>query len=152
MSDSIDPADWVALMQLGARYWACADGDATINISDLFTEDGELVLGTLELAGNAAIERFFREREATQKASQRITRHVATNHLLVRHDATSAVVRCTVTVFAGAGSLPLPSAVPTGIADFEDLLVRARVGADWRFKRRSARSVFIGPGAAAFAR
>jgi hypothetical protein len=59
--------------------------------------------------------------------------------------------RSVVVVFAGCGSLPLPSDVPSTLADVEDIYTRCSDG-EWRFQKRAISPVFIGPAAASFAR
>jgi hypothetical protein len=139
------------LLELAADYWACADGDADKAIGDLFTDDGVLVLGKLTLTGRAEIERFFKDREVLQQASKRSTRHVACNHRIKLLDPGRARVRSTVIVYVGVGPPPLPSDAPAGIADFDDICVETQAG-EWRFARREGRTVFVGPGAASFAK
>jgi len=140
-----------ALQQLAALYWARADSEPDIPLDEIFTPDGSLQLGSLELVGLPAIERFFRERDVTQRDGERTTRHVASNHRLKRLSADHIEVRSTVLVYAGTGSWPLPSGAPAAIADFVDTCVRASAGT-WRFARREGRTVFIGAGAATFAK
>lgn len=147
----LDPRDVYALQQLMARYWARADGDLSESIGTMFTPDGILQLGTLRIAGRPAIENFFADRDAAQAAASRVTRHLATNFRIVEAEAARAVVHSTVAVHVGSGALPLPSAVPAGIADFVDHCERIP-GIGWQFAARSARSVFVGPGAASFAK
>lgn len=146
----VDPVTVVELQQLAAAYWACADGmpDA---IGELFTEEAVLILGSLRLTGRAAIQDFFREREASMRAAQRTTRHVACNFLVTAAQEGRAQVRSTVLVYSGAGELPLPATAPSGIADFEDTCVRSASGR-WQFEQRVGRTVFIGPDAPSFAR
>ncbi|MEP7312448.1 MAG: nuclear transport factor 2 family protein [Pseudomonadota bacterium] len=151
MTGSQQGLDLLALQQLAARYWARADGDAGQSLSQLFTPDGALLLGSLTLNGIEAIERFFGERDVAQAAALRTTRHIACNHLATWFDDNRVQVRSTVLVYVGMGSLPLESTAPAGIADFEDICVRPASGG-WRFERREGRTVFIGPGAAKFAR
>jgi hypothetical protein len=147
----LEPVDFMELQLLAADYWARADGDLDRKLEDLFTPDAVLVLGTLHLSGREAIERFFLERDAKQLQSQRITRHIACNHRVSLVDENHALVRSTVLVYVGTGSPPLESGAPSGIADFEDLCVRAR-SRPWLFARRVGRTIFVGPGAASFAR
>jgi hypothetical protein len=70
---AIDPAIVVALQQLSAAYWMCADHSAA-GIETLFTEDGLLTLGTLALTGRTAIHQFFEQREQTMRTAGRTTR------------------------------------------------------------------------------
>ena len=143
--------EMAALQQLAARYWARANGDLDIALDGIFTPDGSLQLGPLELVGLPEIERFFQERDVTQREGQRTTRHIACNHLLKPLDADRIEVRSTVLVYAGTGSWPMQSGPPSAIADFIDTCVRQPQG-HWRFARREGRTVFIGAGAATFAR
>lgn len=140
-----------ALQQLAALYWARADSEPDIPLDEIFTPDGTLQLGSLELTGLPAIERFFRERDVTQRDGARTTRHVASNHRLKRLSADRIEMRSTVLVYVGTGPWPLQSGAPSAIADFVDTCVHSPSGV-WRFARREARTVFIGAGAATFAK
>lgn len=142
--------DLPVLLQLAANYWARADGDVEPPMAEIFTEDAVLVLGSLTLMGRAAIEQFFRERDAAQRATQRTTRHIACNHRAQALEGGRVRVRSTVLVYVGTGPLPLPSGAPAAIADFEDVCVPGNAGA-WLFERRAGRTVFIGAGVAPFA-
>jgi hypothetical protein len=151
MDASRQGLDLLALQQLAARYWARADGDLAQSLARIFRPDGRLLLGSLTLDGLPAIEQFFSERDVTQRAAQRTTRHIACNHLATWLADDRVQVRSTVLVYVGTGEWPLESTAPSGIADFEDLCVRSPAG-DWQYQRREGRTVFIGPGAAKFAR
>jgi hypothetical protein len=156
-TNAADEREWVSaedllsLMHLAAEYWLRADGVRRLPVGELFADSGVLVLGSLRLSSRNAIESFFAQREAAQQASGRVTRHVATNHVATVIGPDRARMRSTVLVFSGEGSLPLPSAAPSGIADFEDICVRTPT-AGWQFEERLGRTVFIGAGAPSFAR
>lgn len=150
-SETVPPLDLVALIHLGSEYWLRADGVRALPASELFTESGVLVLGSLRISGRSAIDTFFRDRDAAQRATSRVTRHFAANHVATLDGPRRAVVKSTVIVFAGEGSLPLPSSLPSGVADFEDTCVLTD-GAGWLFEQRVGRTVFTGPGAPKFAR
>jgi hypothetical protein len=150
----MDTQGWGVLaevQQLAAKYWARADGDLGMPLQQVFVSEGSLQLGTLQLQGLAAIEQFFLQRDATQREGQRTTRHIACNHLLKPLQADRVEVRSTVLVYVGNGDWPMQSAAPAAIADFIDTCVRLPDG-QWRFARREGRTVFIGAGAATFAK
>jgi hypothetical protein len=147
----LDAETALALQQLAARYWARTDGQTTEPIGDLFTVDARFQLGTLLLEGRAAIETFFRHRDAAQQQARRTTCHLATNMRLTATAPDRITVHSTVLVHAGIGELPLPSTAPAGIAWFTDVCVREPDGC-WRFSQRDARPVFAGPDASSFAR
>jgi hypothetical protein len=147
----ITAEDMIALQQLDNAYWALADGTEDVAISDLFLADGVLELGGLKLEGAAVIEAFFRERAEEQRASGRITRHFAANFRAVPVDADTVRTRTNVMVFAGSGALPLDAGAPANIGDFEAVCVRMQKG-QWRFRHKSVRTIFVGEGAAKFAR
>lgn len=151
MTDSQADGELAALQQLAARYWARADGDLAVPLCGIFTTDAALMLGTLELQGLPAIERFFLQRDVTQREGQRTTRHIACNHLLKPLDEGRVEVRSTVLVYVGTGPWPMQSTSPSAIADFVDICTRVPDGG-WRFARREGRTVFIGAGAASFAK
>jgi SnoaL-like domain len=147
----ITPQEMFGLQQLAARYWARADGEMTESLSGLFTVDAELVLGKLVLSGRDAIEKFFEERDALHRATQRTTRHFFSNLRIIDRQEGRVTLRSNVIVYAGKGSLPLESNAPAGIADFEDVCVRQGVDG-WIYARRAAISIFLGAEAAAFAK
>lgn len=149
--DLVPASELPALVQLASEYWTRADGVRHLPVGELFVEAGVLVLGSLRLAGRTAIETFFQEREAAQRATQRVTRHFAASTIATVAGPGRAFVRSTVMVFSGEGALPLPCASPSGIADFEDLCVHDPASG-WRFEERVGRTVFVGAGAPSFAR
>lgn len=152
MANTRDSGDLLAVQQLCARYWARADGDLSCALPDLFTTDATLVLGSLTLTGLAQIEAFFLERDGTQAASRRTTRHFAANYRVTPAGEGRLRVQSLVQVYVGTGDWPMESAVPAGIADFDDLCVFDAAHGRWQFARREGRTVFVGPGAARFAR
>jgi hypothetical protein len=148
---SLSAQDLADLQQLAARYWALADLTETVPLSELFEADAVFDLGRLQLKGLPALETFFADRAREMQASGRTTRHLATNFMALPNGSEAARVRSTVAVYAGNGELPLEAQAPSGIADFEDVCRRQADGS-WRYQRRIARTVFVGPNAASFAR
>jgi hypothetical protein len=146
----IDPAIVVALQQLCAAYWFCADESAD-GVGELFSTDAVLTLGSLVLDGRAAIEKFFREREESARATGRTTRHAGCNLFVTALEGRRATVRSVALVYAGSGERPLPATAPAGIVDFADECVQDGSGR-WQFASRVALTVFTGPGAPSFAR
>ncbi|WP_321821582.1 MULTISPECIES: nuclear transport factor 2 family protein [unclassified Burkholderia] len=144
-------ADYQALTNLDASYWAIADGRHHIGAEKLFIAEGVLTLGNLELQGRDAIAKFFADRETQNKASGRVTRHVAGPRTVELTGAESAVLRSVVLVFAGSGELPLEAGVPSTIADVTDHCVKHDKNS-WLFQSRIVKPVFVGAGAAKFAR
>ncbi len=147
----VSPLDLVRLIHLTSEYWLRADGVRQLPCCELFAESGELVLGSMHLSGRDAIDTFFRQREAAQRASGRVTRHVGANHVATAAGPGRVRMQSTVLVFSGEGSPPLPSSAPSGIADFEDICIHTPEG-NWLFEKRVGRTVFIGAGAPSFAR
>ena len=70
--DLVPDSQLLGLMQLASEYWTRADGVRNLSVSELFTETGVLTLGSLRVTGRAAIEAFFQERAAGQRATQRV--------------------------------------------------------------------------------
>lgn len=137
-------------LQLNQAYWACADGTADQVVQNLFAPSGRLQLGSLELTGQDQIERFFTERSLANEESGRITRHFSSGFTPVAESSERLRVKSLVMVFAGTGVLPLPSDVPSTIADVEDVLVLTSAG-EWLFESRVIKPVFVGAAAAKFA-
>jgi hypothetical protein len=148
---TLPTADLLSLQDLAARYWALADLTEDVALEDLFQPDAVFDLGKLKLEGLPAIAAFFAEREQGMRASGRTTRHLASNFLALPHPDGRTRVRSTVMVYAGSGEHPLPASEPSGIADFHDICRRQPDGR-WLYQHRSAFTVFVGPGAASFAR
>jgi len=148
---TLSAQDLAELQQLANRYWALADLTEDFALADLFLPDALFELGTLALKGLPAIEDFFSRRAEGMRESGRTTRHLACNFLALPQAEGRVRVRSTVLVYAAEGELPLTAEAPSGIADFEDLCQR---GPDdrWFYHSRAARTVFIGPTAASFAR
>ena len=153
MSDKspITFVDYQALINLDSAYWAIADAEHQAGAEKLFIPEGVLTLGKLELQGRDAIAKFFTEREAQNKQSGRVTRHVAGSRSVELTGADSAVLRSVVLVFAGSGELPVEAGAPSTIADVTDHCVRHHNNF-WLFQSRVVKPVFVGAGAAKFAR
>ncbi|MEO5707897.1 MAG: nuclear transport factor 2 family protein [Alteraurantiacibacter sp.] len=143
--------DVIALQDLAARYWALADLTEQVPLDDLFEDQAVFDLGKLKLEGLPAIAAFFTDRAQSMRETGRTTRHLASNFLALPQADGSVRVRSTVIVHAGNGEHPLPAAEPSGIADFHDVCRRQPDGR-WLYHHRSASTVFVGAGAAAFAR
>ncbi len=141
--------DEAAIRDLHATYWARTDGTDTGRPEDLFSDEAVFVLGSLTLTGRDEVAAFFRKRQADQTAAGRVTRHLASGLQLRLVSDGRVETKCTVLAMAGFGSLPIVSSAPS-VADFIDVCVRLP-GDEWRFERRSATSVFVGPEAPSFA-
>lgn len=142
--------DAVAIQSLIAAYFQRTDRPGARPVADLFAPDGALILGPMRVEGREAIAAFFAQRNAEQGEAGRITRHVSGGIELVSIAKDRVGGHSTTLVFAGVGSMPLPSALPTTICDFDDIYVRGPAG--WLFQERRASVVFTGAGAASFAK
>jgi len=138
------------LLQLNQNYWACADASTDNAVQFLFTPDGRLQLGALDLVGRDQIEGFFTDRASENQKSGRITRHFSSGFTPEAVSSERLIAKSLVMVFAGSGALPLPSESPSTIADVEDVLVLSANG-QWLFESRLIKPVFVGATAAKFA-
>jgi hypothetical protein len=140
------------LQALIAQYWASVDriDDVQRSSASFYTEDGEMMLGTLRLRGRGEIDAFFVARNQAEIAKQRTTRHVAANLRLRSCEDSRASVAVLILVYSGCGEWPLPSLAPSAIGDFEFLCRRDSTA--WLIERMSGTSVFVGSGAPSFAR
>ncbi|MHA6141810.1 nuclear transport factor 2 family protein [Pseudomonas mohnii] len=141
---------FLSLYRLDGTYWAVADLRVDQALDSLFCKDAVLHVGKIELSGAQAISRFFHDRKIQHDLTRRVTRHFSSGFDAVQVAEDVAKARSVVQVFAGTGDWPVPSAVPSTIADVEDVFVRN--GGQWKFQRRSITPVFIGESAASFAR
>lgn len=142
---------WTAVAVLNADYWQRVDRQSAEPVDALYVEGGVMQIGSLHKTGRAQIREFFEVRNAQEERTGRTTRHVGGCPVIQPIDAQRWRVLSTVQVLAGNGDWPLPSAVPSTVADFDDVVIEVTPG-DWKFERRQARIVFTGPGAAAFTR
>jgi hypothetical protein len=143
----------VELQALIAEYWASVDRIADVRRSSasFYVDTGEMVLGSLHVQGRENLEAFFRSRNEKEIANRRSTRHYAANLRLQARDPQHATVHALVLVHAGCGDHPLPSESPAAVGDFSFACVRDPVHG-WLFEKVSGTSVFIGAGAASFAK
>ncbi len=149
--DAPSPVETLALHALVAEYFHRVDRPEAGDVTDLFTDDATLMLGSAHLTGRAEIAAFFEARAATHKETQRLTRHLSGPLSIAFDEMGQARVCSTVVVYAGTGALPLPAAVPTTICDFEDVCT-VNLHGQWRFQSRRATLIFVGAGAAPFAK
>jgi len=143
-------ADATAIQNLVAAYFQRTDRPGIDPVSELFAQAGTLALGNMVITGRASIALFFEERNLSQSAVQRVTRHMSGGIELTAMDADRVAGRSTALVFAGEGQCPLPTGAPSTICDFDDIYVRTSGG--WLFEERRATVIFTGAGAAAFAK
>ncbi|TWC27953.1 hypothetical protein FBY03_14214 [Pseudomonas sp. SJZ079] len=143
--------DFLSLSLLNSAYWAIADGCSEQPVETLFARAAHLKLGSVDLRGGEAIHLFFSQRALKNEQSARVTRHISSAFVPAEYAGDVVSVRSTVAVFAGNGELPIPSDVPSTIADVEDVFVRSDDG-KWLFQSRFISPIFVGASAAAFAR
>jgi hypothetical protein len=140
-----------AIESLTADYWRRVDRQSNEPADALYVEAGRMRIGTLQCEGREAISRFFVERTEREAAAARTTRHLTSGLHIEAIDAHRCRVFSVVSVLAGTGGWPMASAPAATVGDFEDVVVETAPGV-WRFESREARIVFVGSGAAAFAR
>lgn len=151
MNHSVSPAVWAALHQLTATYWERVDRISTEPVADLYTENGEMLLGSLRCSSRDEIRTFFVRRDEGEIRTRRTTRHCVGNLTIAPLDNGRCRIRSTVLVLAGTGDWPMASLPPSSVADFEDVVVETSES-QWLFESRIARVAFVGEGAASFAR
>lgn len=156
MSKAVTPKivsseDRLALMELIAMLWERTDRVVDARAEDLFTADGEMHIGTLVRRGHDDIIAYNVDRRAQEDSSGRRTRHFAGNFVIESAAPDLAEIRFLCTVFAGSGTMPFASSLPSNIADFA---ATCRKGSDgrWAIASLRARPVFAGPDAPANAR
>jgi hypothetical protein len=143
----------VELQSLLAEYWASVDriGDVKRSSASFYVETGEMVLGSLHVKGRERIEAFFAERNEKEVATRRSTRHFTVNLRLRDSSDTHVTLHGLVLAYAGMGEWPLPSQPASAVGDFSFSCVRDPIDG-WRFEKLTGTSVFIGAGAAGFAK
>lgn len=147
----IHPETWCALHALNAEYWCRVDRVQAQPVDEMYVEHGVMHIGALRCEGRTAIRSFFVERDAQEIEAKRTTRHSASALAVIEVGPDRWRVRSTVQVLSGNGDWPLASAPPSSVGDFEDIVTR-RADGQLLYESRTARIVFVGTGAAAFAR
>ena len=142
----LDPDTLTQLAWLNSEYWFRVDHPGNAEVADLYTDDGRMVFSQFRVEGNQAIRQFFGERNAS--VPKRTTRHVSTNLCFDPLAEGDIRVHSIVTVYAGLGEPPLDTGIPTSVLDFTDICHFS--GGNWRYRERSGKAIFIGPGAASF--
>lgn len=142
---------WCALQELTATYWQRVDRISPAPVDELYTAAGLMQIGSLRCEGREQIRAFFLDRNSKEQEARRTTRHLVGNFGIEAISSCSFRIRSTVQVLSGNGEWPLPSALPSSVGDFEDVVIKTPRGS-WLFESRTARIVFSGAGAAAFAR
>ncbi|WP_375202243.1 DODA-type extradiol aromatic ring-opening family dioxygenase [Hyphococcus sp.] len=139
--------------RLVQQYWARVDRQpgAEKDFADFFSEDAVMRLAALTLSGREQIVDFLRKRETANEAQKRVTRHVVSNYRMSLTGDRTARLHATLQVYAGAGTLPLPSEAPSGVGDFEFHCARTPDGT-WRIVKIEGDSIFAGDAAPAFAK
>ena len=150
-SKQVDPAVAYKVFQLVSEYFLRTDRPDFGDVAELFLPEATLELGAMTLTGLSAISSFFNERNVKQAESGRFTRHLCGPLTLRATSPDRMQIHAVVAVFAASGDLPLPSAPPSTIVDFDDLCERDAAGT-WRFARRKATLIFTGAAAPAFAK
>jgi hypothetical protein len=117
--------------------WRVDEGRSE-TLSELFTEDGVLVLGTNELKGRGAIRTWGQQLDAAR--TYKCIRHVAGNMRLTvvgDHEAEGVTI---LTVFMDDET---NSSIPWVVGEDHDRFVRTEQG--WRFKSRRWKQLFARP-------
>lgn len=136
-------ADIVAINDLLADHWERIDRVSDELVAELFTEDGEMRIGTLFRQGHDAILAYAVDRRAEEDRTGRRTRHAMTNIRIFFGDEDNAEARFMLTVFAGRGEIPFMSAPPSNIADFA-ASCRRLPGNVWKIASLRGRAIFAG--------
>jgi hypothetical protein len=147
----LDPALFCALNALTADYWRRVDRLSSEAVADLYVEAGLMRIGTLHREGRSSIAAFFQDRNTTEVAARRTTRHLASPLHIETLGRGRARIHSTVQVISGLGDWPVASAPPSTVGDFVDVVVKTHEDR-WLFESRTASIVFTGAGAASFAR
>lgn len=122
-------------------FYACLDEKRYDDLGDLFAPDGVWNRLGKDLVGPEGIKQAMAGRHDW------VTAHVLTNLMVEPVSEGEARTRQYVTLYrhedvpANAG--PLPVVMPIAVLCHRDTLVR--IGADWRFKRKSSRAIMADP-------
>jgi hypothetical protein len=137
-------ADIIALNDLLCDHWERIDRVIEDLVTDLFTDDGEMQIGTLHRKGRDDIQAYAVDRRAGEDANGRRTRHLMSNVRVFFEGERQAEMRFLLTVFAGRGAMPFEASVPSNIADFA-ATCRKEDDGKWRIASLRGKAIFAGP-------
>jgi SnoaL-like protein len=127
----VSETDHVQLSRLVNEHAWRADNGRADTIHDLYTDDGELIIGPTPLRGRAAILEWGRQ--LVKNPPWRSIRHVCGNMRFVSGGPDEAEGTTILTVFMAAGS-ETATTQPFSVGEDHDLFVRTEEG--WRFVSR----------------
>lgn len=131
----------LAIEDLNTAFTYHLDHDEVTALMELFTDDVFYTHGERRSGGKAELEQVFRRRTGS---GPRTSRHVYSG-LRLSIETPERVRGTSVCVtFAQDGAPPLQPAVPTLVADFDDVYVRCSDGR-WRIKERHIHRIFVDP-------
>ncbi len=136
----VTDADHVELERLVTEAAWRVDEGRSETLSELFAEDGVLVLGTNELQGRDAIRSWGQQLEAAR--TYKCIRHVAGNMRFTVVGDNEAEGVTILTVFMDDDT---HSSTPWVVGEDHDRFVRTEQG--WRFKSRRWKQLFARPDA-----
>jgi hypothetical protein len=131
----------LALEDLNTAFCYHLDRDDVDALLELFVDDVYYTHGSRVSRGKAELERVFRSRSASEK---RTSRHLYSGLKLEIESETRARGTCVCMTFGAYGEPPLSPAIPTLVADFDDVYVRGGDG-HWRFAERHIHRIFVAP-------
>lgn len=133
----------IALEDLNTAFTYHLDHNEVDALLDLFVDDVYYTHGERVSRGKVELQEVFRRRGAA--AEPRTSRHLYSGLKLEIEDADHARGTCVCLTFGEYGLPPIESALPTLVADFDDVYVRCDDG-KWRFKERHIQRIFVGAG------
>lgn len=132
----------VAIEDLNTAFTYHLDHNEIDALLDLFVDDVYYTHGERASRGKAELAEVFRRRSA---AGPRTSRHLYSGLKLEIENADRARGTSVCVTFGQYGLPPIEPAIPTLVADFDDVYVRCDDGR-WRFKERHIRRIFVDPG------
>jgi hypothetical protein len=130
-----------ALEDLNTAFTHHLDHNEVDALLDLFVDDVFYTHGERHSHGKAELEQVFRHRAA---AGPRTSRHIYSGLKLDIESPSRARGTSVCMTFGQNGLPPLQPAIPTLVADFNDVYVHCDDG-KWRFKERHIHRIFVDP-------
>lgn len=143
MTLPVDATEVLAAREVVVGYWAIVDGRLKAPVDACFTEDAQLSIEGLEIAGRDNLVQAVRERTQQAARQGRTTRHVVSNLFVSGASDGGLILDGLITVFSGYGDPPAPLGPPSSVGDFTYHCVRAGAG-EWRISRLDGKIVFAG--------
>lgn len=122
---NLPPEDRLSIHDLLGRYYQLLDGNESLSVENLFSEDGAIIVPTADFRGRKVIADFFAKRP---RGAGRHGKHFITN-LVVDAESSSRALAQFYLLYADISQSPKLKMIGNGKC------TTAKLGQDWRIEQ-----------------